>query len=103
MAAGVTDVKAAHGGPELPKLSLAGAHPQQVDLELGEGSQDVEEHLAHGVGRVVDLPAEGELDSAGGQRVADLSGIRYRAGEPVEFRNPDAVARPSSCQCLTHP
>jgi hypothetical protein len=31
--------------------ALAGAHTQQVDLELGEGGQDVEEHLAHRVGR----------------------------------------------------
>jgi len=38
--------------------ALAGPHPQQVDFELGEGGQDVEEHLAHRVGRVVDLPAE---------------------------------------------
>jgi hypothetical protein len=34
--------------------AFAGAHPQQVDLELGEGGQDVEEHRAHGVGGVVE-------------------------------------------------
>ncbi len=34
--------------------ALAGAHPQQVDLEFSEGSQDVEEHLPHRVGRVLD-------------------------------------------------
>jgi len=72
--------------------ALAGAHAQQVDLELGEGSQDVEEHFSHRVGRVVDLPAEGEPDAAGGQRIADLPGIRHRAGQPVEFRNHEGVA-----------
>ena len=57
--------------------ALAGAHPQQVDLELGEGGQDVEEHLAHRVGRVVDLPAQRQFDAAGGQVVADRAGIGY--------------------------
>ncbi len=39
--------------------ALAGAQAQQVDLELGKGGQDVEEHLAHRVGRVVDRATEG--------------------------------------------
>ncbi len=45
--------------------ALSGAHPQRVDLKLREGGKDVEEHLAHRIGRVVDLPAEGESDAAG--------------------------------------
>jgi len=38
--------------------AFAGTHAQQVDFEFGEGGQDVEEHLAHRIGRVVDLSAE---------------------------------------------
>ena len=36
-----------------------GKYAQQVDFEFGEGGQDVEEHLSHRVGRVVDLAAKG--------------------------------------------
>jgi hypothetical protein len=28
--------------------AFAGAHPEQIDFEFGEGGEDVEEHLAHG-------------------------------------------------------
>jgi hypothetical protein len=45
--------------------ALAGAHLQQVGLELGEHGQHVEEHLGHGIGGVVDAPAEGQADAAG--------------------------------------
>src|SRR5271157_1845337 len=34
--------------------AFAGAEPKQVDLEFGECGQDVEEHLAEGIGGVVD-------------------------------------------------
>ena len=43
--------------------ALPRAHRQQVDLEPGEGGQDVEEHLAHGVARVVARAAERQLHS----------------------------------------
>jgi hypothetical protein len=50
--------------------------------------------LPMGVGRVVDLPAEGEPDPADGQRVADLPGMRHRAGKPAELLNHEGVALP---------
>ena len=34
------------------------AHPQQVDLELSEGREDIEETFAHRVPRVIDRAAE---------------------------------------------
>jgi hypothetical protein len=55
------------GGRQLGRLALqlslgprdshafAGAHPEQVDLELGEDGQHLEEHLAHRVGGVTAL------------------------------------------------
>jgi hypothetical protein len=58
-------------------MPLSGAHPQQVDLKLREGGEDVEEHLAHRIGRVVDLPAEGESDAASGEVVTDAAGVGH--------------------------
>src|SRR5271165_6938364 len=72
--------------------AFAGAEPEQVDLEFGEGGQDVEEHLAEGVGGVVDGAAEGELDAAGDEGVADVAGVGDGAGEPVELRYDEGVA-----------
>jgi hypothetical protein len=57
--------------------ALSGAHPQQVDLKLREGGEDVVEHLAYRIGRVVDLPAEGESDAAGGEVVTDAAGVGH--------------------------
>nr|WP_245547189.1 hypothetical protein [Nocardia brevicatena] len=48
--------------------TFAGAHTQQVDLELGDGGQDVEKHLAHGFGGVVEVPAQRRPDAAGSGR-----------------------------------
>ncbi len=42
-----------------PRPCLRGCASGAGRLEFGEGDEDVEEHLAHGVGGVVDLPAEG--------------------------------------------
>src|SRR5664279_4373164 len=71
--------------------AFAGAHPEQVDLELGEGGQDVEEHLAHRVGRVVDLTAQRQFDPAFGEVVADRPRVRDRPGQSVEFRHYEGV------------
>jgi hypothetical protein len=57
---------------------FAGAHPQQVDLEFGEGGEDVEERLAHRVGGVIDRPADGQPDATSGEGVADRSRARDR-------------------------
>jgi hypothetical protein len=80
--------------------AFAGAHPQQVDFEVGEGGEDVEEHLAHRVGRVVNLATEREHDAPGGEVVADGPSIRYRAGEPVQFRHDESVAGTDGGECL---
>lgn len=50
------------------------------------------EHLAHMVGGVVDLSAEGELDAALGKEVADVAGVGHRSCEAVELRYDEGVA-----------
>ena len=47
--------------------AFAGAHADQVGFKLGEGGQDVEEHLSHGVRGVVDRRTQGEADAAFGE------------------------------------
>src|SRR5258708_36188639 len=80
--------------------AFAGPHPEEVDLEFGEAGEDVEEHLGHGVGGVVDVPAEGELDAEGGEIVADRPGVGHGASKPIEFRADEGVAFPYTGQRL---
>lgn len=56
--------------------ALADAHADEVGLELGEGGEDVAEHLAHGIVRVVEGPAEGRFHAAFLRLVGDGAGIR---------------------------
>jgi hypothetical protein len=72
--------------------AFAGTHAEQVDLELGERGEDIEEHLPHRIGGVVELPAQGELDAAGDQGVADGASVGNRAGQAVEFGDHQGVA-----------
>ena len=83
-----------------PELSLgagdrhafAGPHADQVRLEFGEGGQDVEEHLAHGVGRGVATLAEGQGDAARDQGVRNMTGIGNGACQSIELRHHQRVA-----------
>src|SRR3954454_9615710 len=45
--------------------ALARAQADEVGLELGKGGENVEEHLPHWIGRVVDARAERKPDAAG--------------------------------------
>ena len=71
--------------------ALAGTHADEVGLELGKGGQDVEEHLAHGVGRIVDRLAQRKFRALGIQLIGYGSGIRYRTGEAVQLGNDQGV------------
>jgi len=73
--------------------AFAGAKPQQIDLELGERGQDVEEHLAHPVGRVVDRTAQRQEHPACHEEVADGAGVGYRSGQPIQLRTRVSPAR----------
>ena len=64
---------------------LAGAHADQIALEFGERSEDVEEHLPHRIGRVVGGYTESQLDLAGQELVGDFTCVGNRSGQPVEL------------------
>ena len=49
--------------------------------------------LPIGIGRVVDLPAEREPDASAGVVVADRAGVGYPAGQPIQLRHDEGVAR----------
>src|SRR5271166_520221 len=66
--------------------AFAGAEPEQVDFEFGEGGQDVEEHLAEGVGGVVD----GAADATRAPRNQE-SGYSFAAGDSFLTDTPPAA------------
>jgi hypothetical protein len=80
--------------------SFTGAHPDQVDLELGERGEDVEEQLPHRAVGVVDLTAERQRHTAFGEGVTDVASIRNGSSKPVELRHHERVARAYRCQRL---
>ena len=71
---------------------LAGAHADQVTLEFSEGGEDVEEHLPHGIVRIVSGWTQSQLDLASQKLISDLTGVGNRAGQPVEFGHDERVA-----------
>ena len=51
--------------------ALAGAHADEIGFELGEGGEDIEEQLSHGIARVVERPAEGQFHVSFPKQVGD--------------------------------
>jgi len=72
--------------------ALAGAHADEIGLELGEGGEDIEEHLAHGIVRVVERPAEGQSHAVFQKLVGDGASIWNGPGEAVEFGHDQGIA-----------
>ena len=60
--------------------ALAGANADEIDPELGEGGEDIEEHLADGIVRVVERPVEGETHASSLKLISDGEGIRNGLG-----------------------
>lgn len=54
----------------------------------GEGGEDIEEHLSHGIARVV----EGQFHASFPKPIGDGAGIRDGPCQPVEFRHDQGVA-----------
>ena len=72
--------------------ALAGAHADETGFELGEGGEDIEEQLSHGIALVVERPAEGQFHAAFPKPIGDGARIRDGPGQPVEFRHDQGVA-----------
>ena len=72
--------------------ALAGAHADEIGCELGEGSEDIEEQLSHGIARVVEGPAEDRFHAAFPKPIGDGARIWDGPGQPVEFRHDPRVA-----------
>ena len=72
--------------------ALAGAHADEIGLELGEGGEDIEEQLSHGIVWVVERPAEGQFHAAFLKPIGDGAGIWDGPGQTVEFGHDQRVA-----------
>ena len=77
------------GWLEVPRRSRSA---DQVALEFGKGGEDVEEHLPHGVVRVVNGLTQGQLDLASQELIGDLTGVGNRSGQSVELGHDERVA-----------
>jgi hypothetical protein len=87
--------------PRACRLARATAMPSRVRIrstELAEDGRDVEEHLAHRVGGVVDLPAERQPDVAGSR--SSPIGRRARSGRADRAPAPRACRRPGPPRTL---
>ena len=72
--------------------ALAGTHVDEIGFELGEGGEDIEEHLSRGIARVVERPAEGQFHVSFPKPIGDGARIRDGPCQPVEFRHDQRVA-----------
>ena len=72
--------------------ALGGAHADEIGFELGEGGEDIEEQLSHGIDRVVEGPAEGQFHASFPKPIGDGAGIWDGPCQPVEFRHDQRVA-----------
>ena len=64
--------------------ALAGAQAAEIGLELGEGGEDIEEHLAHGIVRVVERRAQGQSHASFLKLISDGAGVRDGPGAAVK-------------------
>ena len=59
--------------------------------KLGEGGEDVEEHLSHGIARVVERPSEGQLHAPFLKQVGGGARIWDGPCQAVEFRHDQGI------------
>ena len=71
---------------------LAGAHADEIGFKLREGGDDIEEHLSHGIVRVVEHRAQGQFHAAFPKLVGGGAGVRDGLGQAVEFEEAQGVA-----------
>ena len=68
------------------RCPLARTQSNKVGLKLRESSQDVEEHLAHRIARIVATLTERERDGISGEFIGYRARVWNGAGEPVQLR-----------------
>ena len=73
-------------------LALAGAHADDVGLELGECGEDIEKHLFPRIARGVERPAEGQFRAVFLKQIDDGTHVRHELGRSVLFRHDQGVA-----------
>lgn len=79
---------------------FAGAHADQVAFEFGKGREDVEEHLTHGVERIVNRYANLQLNPPALQLIGDCPCIRNRPRQAIELGHDKRVALAGRSQRL---
>ena len=77
--------------PPSPEILVADSNPSSPDNNL-LSVRIIEEHLAHGIARVVERPAEGQFHVSFPKPVGDGARIRDGPGQPVEFRHDQRAA-----------
>ena len=78
--------------PRARAMAMPSRCAHEIGFELGEGGEDIEGHLSHGIARVVERPSEGQFHAPFPKPVGDGAGIRDGPGQPVEFRHDQRVA-----------
>ena len=75
-------------------LARAMAIPSRVRMRMRSVSngEDIEEHLSHGIVRVVERPSEGQFHASFQKPIGDGAHIWDGPGQPVEFRHDQRVA-----------
>ena len=68
------------------------AYADEIGFELGEGGEDIEEHLSHGIARVVERRAQGQFHAPFLKLICDGAGIRDGPGQAVDFGHDQGVA-----------
>lgn len=75
--------------------AFTGSCADEVGFKFSDHGQDIEQEPTDGIGGVVDIPADAELDFPFGEVLDDVPRVRQGSGEPVELGDDESVPRPA--------